>query len=221
MKRIVYHGTDHIIEKPLFGYGERHNDYGLAFYCAENIDLAKEWACKEKPNGIVNKYEVDIDSFRILDLTDKNKYSVLNWIAIILHFRDVDDDIKNQFDIELQFLEENYYIDVEKYDVIIGYRADDAYFRFPQAFIRNEITVEKLEEVYLLGDLEKQISFKSERSFMQLLFVDYFEVDEEYHQRYIERINKAKKKFSQILNDERRNTTGRRLRDLIFGEKKR
>ncbi len=42
---IVYHGSDHIIEKPVF-HGSKHtNDYGYGFYTTESIDLAKEWAC--------------------------------------------------------------------------------------------------------------------------------------------------------------------------------
>ena len=44
MERIIYHGSDHRIELPAFGQGKRYNDYGLGFYCTENIDLAKEWS---------------------------------------------------------------------------------------------------------------------------------------------------------------------------------
>ena len=44
MKKILYHGSEFLIEKPEFGKGARHNDYGRGFYCAENIELAREWA---------------------------------------------------------------------------------------------------------------------------------------------------------------------------------
>lgn len=38
---ILYHGSNHIIDKPLYGAGKKHNDYGIGFYCTENIELAK------------------------------------------------------------------------------------------------------------------------------------------------------------------------------------
>ena len=43
MEKIIYHGSDHIIEKPKFGYGKPYNDYGVGFYCTENPNMAKEW----------------------------------------------------------------------------------------------------------------------------------------------------------------------------------
>ena len=46
MKKILYHGSEFLIEKPEFGKGARHNDYGRGFYCTENIELARE-----QPNG--------------------------------------------------------------------------------------------------------------------------------------------------------------------------
>ena len=33
---LLYHGSDHVIEKPEFGAGKKHNDYGKGFYCTEN-----------------------------------------------------------------------------------------------------------------------------------------------------------------------------------------
>lgn len=49
---IIYHGSKNIIEKPEFGKGNKKNDYGLGFYCTENVELAKEWACSNnETNG--------------------------------------------------------------------------------------------------------------------------------------------------------------------------
>jgi hypothetical protein len=47
----IYHGSDHIIEQPVFGKGKPFNDYGLGFYCTEHIELAKEWACSADSDG--------------------------------------------------------------------------------------------------------------------------------------------------------------------------
>ncbi|MCF0142741.1 MAG: DUF3990 domain-containing protein, partial [Parasporobacterium sp.] len=41
----IYHGSQQIVEVPRFGMGKPYNDYGQGFYCTENIELAKEWAC--------------------------------------------------------------------------------------------------------------------------------------------------------------------------------
>ena len=41
----LYHGSENIIDVPTYGKGARHNDYGKGFYCTEDIELAKEWAC--------------------------------------------------------------------------------------------------------------------------------------------------------------------------------
>lgn len=60
MNRVVYHGSDHIIEQPEYGKGMRNNDYGRGFYCTENLELAKEWACAKQKDGYANIYELDM-----------------------------------------------------------------------------------------------------------------------------------------------------------------
>ena len=40
-KIVLYHGSDKILSKPLFGYGKIYNDYGQGFYCTQNSELAK------------------------------------------------------------------------------------------------------------------------------------------------------------------------------------
>ena len=42
-KRIkVYHGSEKIVERPLFGEGKRNNDFGLGFYCTASEELASQ-----------------------------------------------------------------------------------------------------------------------------------------------------------------------------------
>ena len=48
MKRIIYHGSDHEVKTPLFGFGKPNNDYGLGFYCCSHKSLAEEWASKKE-----------------------------------------------------------------------------------------------------------------------------------------------------------------------------
>ena len=68
MKKILYHGSEVIVEKPEYGKGARANDYGRGFYCTEEIELAREWACAKGRNGYTNKYEMELDKMEILNL---------------------------------------------------------------------------------------------------------------------------------------------------------
>lgn len=161
---IIYHGSKNIITKPEFGKGNIANDYGLGFYCTENIELAKEWACSDKvTNGYANIYEIELKDLKVLDLRD-DKYSILNWIAILLKFRSfiIYSPIANQ---AKDYILKNFYIDVSKYDIIIGYRADDSYFSFAKDFINNTISVEQLALAMRLGKLGYQVVLKSKKAF--------------------------------------------------------
>ena len=68
MKKTIYHGSDHIIEKPQYGYGKPYNDYGVGFYCTENPNMAKEWGVSIDHNGYANEYQIECDGLTILDL---------------------------------------------------------------------------------------------------------------------------------------------------------
>lgn len=171
-KLILYHGSKDIIEKPKYHKGKKENDYGFGFYCIENNELAKEWACSNnESNGFSNKYSIDITNLKILDLTDK-RYSILNWIAILLKNRTF--DLSNDISIlGKDYLIKNFYIDVNQFDIVIGYRADDSYFSFAKDFINNTIPVRKLNKAMTLGELGKQVVIISELAFNRLHFESY------------------------------------------------
>ena len=173
---VVYHGSVDKIPKPIFGGGKETNDYGRGFYCTQDIELAREWAAaEENNNSFVNKYEIDLSRLKVLDLT-KKQYSVLNWIAILVKYRifDINSEIARK---AKDFLISNYYIDVSNYDVVIGYRADDSYFRYARDFLNNTISVQQLSKAIQLGNLGLQIVFISEKSFNSLNFTGIEEVD--------------------------------------------
>ena len=85
MERTLYHGSQIILEKPEYGKGARNNDYGRGFYCTEEIELAREWACAKQTNGYVNQYKLDLEGLRVLNLNN-GKYNILNclhyWLPI-------------------------------------------------------------------------------------------------------------------------------------------
>ena len=207
-KLIIYHGSKDIIEKPYYHGGKAENDYGFGFYCTESLELAKEWSCSNNENnGFANKYSIDLSGLKILDLTDK-RYSLLNWIAILLKFRTF--DLINDISIQAkEYLIKNFYIDVNKYDIVIGYRADDSYFSFARDFVNNTIPVRKLSQAMELGQLGKQVVIVSELAFSKLHFEGFDTADRlEYFTKRKARDEKARedylkgtRKSSTLAND--------------------
>ena len=180
MKRTIYHGSKDRIENPIYGYGKLYNDYGMGFYCTEEIDLAKEWAVDFKRDGFVNRYQINETDLKILYLNEK-PYCTLHWLALLLANR--------RFDVSVglakaakEYLLDNFLLDISEYDVIIGYRADDSYFSFAKYFISGAISYRQLNSAMHLGKLGEQIVLKSQKAFEVLQFVDaeYVFADEWY-----------------------------------------
>ena len=48
---IIYHGSPEIIQKPEMAKGKINNDYGQGFYCTQELERAKEWACLANADG--------------------------------------------------------------------------------------------------------------------------------------------------------------------------
>ena len=215
MKRQIYHGSPFIIEKPNYGKGNIHNDYGLGFYCCSSFELAKEWAAKRNGHGYVNHYEIRDDRLKILDLTKPPYDDVLYWVALLMNNRDLSTDIRENFPRELKYIKDKYLLDVAQFDVVIGYRADDSYFRFPEAFVRSEITLDSLREIFRAGELGKQYVLVSKRAFELLRFIDYREAVEKDRIDYYQRKDRADKRFADLLNEDRYSKKTR-LRDIVI-----
>lgn len=193
-KITIYHGSNKIIERPLFGVGNPNNDYGLGFYCTETLDLAKEWACSAETDGYANKYTLDLDGLKVLSLTS-GEYNILNWLAILLENR----KFRISSDIALEareYIFENFLIDYKDYDVIKGYRADDSYFSFATAFLNNTISISQLEKAMVLGKLGEQIVAISEKTFDALSFEEAIPAENEiYFPKKLARDNSAREEF--------------------------
>ena len=169
MKKKIYHGSNKIIEKPIFGFGKAINDYGLGFYCTEELDMAKEWGVSKNLNGYANIYELETGGLTVLDLNSE-KYTILHWLAILLENRIFDigsalaEEAKN-------YLLKNFSVPYKDYDIVTGYRADDSYFSFAQDFINGTISVRQLGNAMKLGKLGIQVVLKSKKSFDAIKFI--------------------------------------------------
>ena len=197
----IFHGSQHIVEVPAFGLGRKNNDFGQGFYCTESSDLAKEWAISSLSNGFSNRYTLDTEYLNILNLNSP-EYTILNWIAVLVEHR--------LFSIKTpvarrakQYLIEHFGINVNAYDLIKGYRADDSYFDFAEAFLNNAITVEQLSRAMRLGKLGEQIVLKSQFAFSKIKY-EGFEVAEKDHYYVLRkaRDDEAKQAYLDIQEEE-------------------
>ncbi len=171
MKKTIYHGSDHVIEEPKFGFGKPYNDYGIGFYCTENPNMAKEWGVGANHDGYANQYELECDGLKILNLNDR-QYGLLHWLAILLENRNFDASTPLAAEARAYLLK-TFHLDYQSADVIVGYRADDSYFSFASDFINGAISYRQLGNAMRLGKLGQQIVLKSEEAFGQLHFTGY------------------------------------------------
>ena len=209
---IIHHGSPIAVVKPLYEKCKDTNDYGRGFYCTEDIELAKEWACKDLGGGFVNTYELPEADLKILDLRDAG---LLPWIAVLLSNRIV----RYSSPVEkrvAEFVINHYAPSIDGYDVIIGYRADDSYFSYTRAFLSNTITLEQLGTAIKLGSLGTQICLKSARSFDVIKHLNAERVDGDiYYPRRMNRDNKAREDYYKLLEEEIEG--GIFARDIIEG----
>lgn len=209
----LYHGSEKIIEHPTFGKGKQNNDFGLGFYCTESNELAKEWAVSSLRNGFSNRYTLDTEYLNILNLNSPD-YTILNWIAVLVAHR--------LFSIKTpvarrakQYLIEHFGINVNAYDLITGYRADDSYFDYAEAFLNNGISVEQLARAMRLGKLGEQIVIKSKFAFSRLNH-EGFDLAEKslYYVLRKARNDEANKLYLDMLEEE---SDGLYIQDIMRG----
>ncbi len=203
MNKFIYHGSAKRIEQPLYGAGKPYNDYGLGFYCTESGEMAKEWAVSLDRDGYANKYEIEYDGLQILDLSDE-RYCLLHWLAILLENRAF--DVPSVLALEAkEYILQHFLVDYKKYDVIIGYRADDSYFSFAQDFINGTISYRQLTNAMYLGKLGQQIVLKSQKAFEQIHFIDAeIARNKEWYVKKAERDRTARKEYFDIERNRRR-----------------
>lgn len=219
MNKIIYHGSTEIVVNPEKRKGKINNDYGQGFYCTYDIELAKEWAAKHNTICFVNEYELDLSNLKILNLIDK-KYSVLNWLAILLQNRTF--NITSPLSLKAkEFILEKYLIDTSSYDVIIGYRADDSYFAIAKSFLNNSLSLKSLEIALKLGDLGIQIALVSNEAFQKLTFKKSHDVDYEiYNIQFYLKDENARRVFLTEINNYELTADDLYISDIIKKENK-
>ena len=204
---IVYHGSPNQNIVPTFGLGEEKHDYGKGFYLTENIELAKEWAVctPTEVSGWVHKYELDLNELKVLDFEQE---SILLWLAELMKHRQADNSKRYRM-LSEKFIAK-YGIDTSGYDVIKGWRADASYFYIAKAFVRDEIDVDILEELMMLGGLGVQYCIKTEKAYSKLVEVkeEMIAVNyQEFNRKYNERDISARENMRQLINSDKNKVT--------------
>lgn len=198
----LYHGSKNIIEKPVYGYGKKYNDYGVGFYCTEDIGMAKEWAVDIDRDGYANCYELDVTGLSILNLCDK-EYTILHWLAVLLQNRTFHTSSPLAEEAR-QYIIEKFPVNYENYDIIKGYRADDSYFSFAQDFINGVISYRQLCTAMYLGKLGEQMVLKSRSAFEQICFVESEPVNkDEWYVKKAFRDKKARREYFDVEKNKR------------------
>ena len=209
----IFHGSEQVVEVPTFGLGRKNNDFGLGFYCTESEDLAKEWAVSSLRNGFANRYTLDTEYLNVLNLNSPD-YTILNWIAVLVEHR--------LFSIKTpvarrakRYLIDNFGINVNAYDLITGYRADDSYFDYAESFLNNGISVEQLARAMRLGKLGEQIVLKSKFAFDRIRYEGFDIAEKEkYYVLRKSRNDEANQQYLDMLEEE---DDGLYIQDIMRG----
>ena len=209
----IYHGSEQIVEVPTFGLGRKNNDFGLGFYCTESEELAKEWAVSSIRSGFSNRYTLDTEYLNILNLNSPD-YTILNWIAVLVEHR--------LFTIKTpvarrakRYLIDNFGVNVNAFDLITGYRADDSYFDYAESFLNNGISVQQLARAMRLGKLGEQIVIKSKFAFSTLRYEGFDVAEKEkYYVLRKARDDEANQTYLEMLEEE---SDGLYIQDIMRG----
>ena len=164
----LFHGSPVRIPAPSPEKCRANNDYGRGFYCTQHPDLAKEWACQKGVDGFCNEYLLDESDLVIVDLNGPG-HNILNWLAVLSENRIIN-AVTPVMQRGQKWLAERFSVDLTRADIVKGYRADDSYFAFTRAFLRNEITLDQLSEAMHLGALGEQFMVKSPAAFAALRY---------------------------------------------------
>ena len=165
----LYYGSKTLLTKPICGVGNPTNDYGVGLYLTPDLDMARLWASRYE-EGYAITYDLDMTGLKVLRLDNNTNEDILKWITLLISHR-FDYRTKEMYKERIEFLENSYLLDIDKYDVIIGYRADDSYFAYSRDFLSNVLSIEKLKEAMILGHLGKQIVLKSKKAFSKICYV--------------------------------------------------
>ena len=156
---------------------------------------------------------MDTEYIKILNL-NRPDYTILNWIAVLVEHRlfSIRTPIARR---AKKYLIDNFGINVNAFDIVTGYRADDSYFDYAESFLNNAISVEQLAAAMKLGKLGEQIVLKSQFAFSRIRFEGFDVAEkEEFYVLRKARDDEANQLYLELLEEE---SDGLYIQDIIRG----
>lgn len=143
-KRILYHGSDIIVEYPEIRRTKYKKDFSWGFYCTNSMEQAIRWATRRGYEGVVNEYRYmenpELKILRFQTMTDE-------WLDFIALCRSGK---------------------VHDYDIVEGPMADDTIWNYVNDFLLGEISRENFWNLAEFRHPTHQISFHTMRALMCL-----------------------------------------------------
>lgn len=123
----------------------------------------------------------------------------MNWIALLLKYRTF--KLSSEIAVDARdYIIEHYSVDTSIYDVIVGYRADDSYFRYAESFVSNGLPLRSLNQALKLGNLGEQTVLVSQKAFDRIKFTDASPVEKNiYYPKFLNRDLAARKTYRQEI----------------------
>ena len=209
----VFHGSLQKEFVPEYGRGKPYHDYGKGFYTTVDRDLANEWAAalSKGENGYCHTFSLDLTGLSCLRVDSEE--DVLTWMAILMKHRPGTDS-RRWDSIQKRYIEK-YYIDVDAYDAIFGYRANDSYLAMAKQFARGEVSVRILSRLLKLGSLGTQVCLKSRDAFSRLRHLDTAEADYALFYTMYKKRDEEARRLMKALVDSQENELDQTIETII------
>lgn len=151
-KRIIYHGSNVVVDSPKVLTHGYYKDFGYGFYCTDLEKQARRWALVKKKRHVVNVYEYTIkDELKILKFNEMTE----EWLDFVVACR-----CGKEHD----------------YDIVEGPMADDTIWDYIEDYLRGTITREAFWVLAKFKYPTHQIVFCTEKALSTLIFERSWEV---------------------------------------------
>lgn len=201
-KMILYHGSDNKVLTPVYEFNNSKRDYGAGFYTTLDYEPACEYAVctSEGNNGYVHKYELNTTDLSIIDMT--KVYDTLEWLAVLSKNRIFGNGRKYKV-MNKQLIDLYYNSDIENYDIIVGYRADNSLCSIIKETLRDGVGLRAFNKIFNADILEKEVLIQSERAIKQLKEIETHEIEyEKYYEIYCNKDRKIMSIVQDLMNDD-------------------
>lgn len=176
-KKILYHGSAVIVDKPDLKHSRVDLDFGAGFYVTEDMLMAEKWACNKR-ESVLNTYVADLSKLKILELGLTKQ-----WLHFIIENR-------NDYEIEL---------DYKQYDVITGPVADDKMYRTISDYEAGYISVDETIKLLNSGGFSHQYCFRTQKAIESLKFQSGIQISDPEKAKIMELARQDRKQMEKLV----------------------